>query len=107
MSAFNGTNNVSYLDESIALDHEILKLKGPEPMRFEVVLQLVRSLLKRLSLFYRILEDLSEVMRLVPLAVNNRYGWPTERFKFSCFWAHLARHLRDPIVSEAYKAMAL
>ena len=105
--AFKGTNKISYLDESITLCHDILKLKGAERMHFNTIRVLISSLLARLSFFNRI-EDLNELMRLIPLAVDNRYAQAPERFRLSCFWAYLARRIGHPSILVAYKkAMAL
>ena len=107
MSAFKRTNNVSYLDESIILNHDILKLKGAEPVHFGAIQRLVSSLVARFFLFYRT-EDLNEVIRLMPLAVDDQYARAPERFRLSSVWAHLARCTGHQSVSEAYrKAMAL
>ena len=81
--AFKGTNKISYLDESIILCHEILRLKSAERMHFNTIRVLVSSLFSRLSLLNRI-EDLNEVMRLIPLAADNRYAQAPERFQVSC-----------------------
>ena len=105
--AFKGSNEIRYLDESIDLCYDILKLKDAERMHFNTIRVLISLLFGRLSFFNR-MEDLNEVMRLIPLAVNNRYAQAPQRFQVSCSWAYLARRIGHPSVSAAYeKAMAL
>jgi CHAT domain-containing protein/tetratricopeptide (TPR) repeat protein len=104
---FKGTNDIRYLDESIDLCYELLKLKSEERMHFDIIRMLISSLFGRLSFFNRI-EDLNEVMRLTPLAVDNRYAQAPQRFQLSCIWAYIARRIRHPSVLVAYtKSMAL
>jgi CHAT domain-containing protein len=104
---YEGTNEIRYLDESIDLCYDILKLKSEEQMHFNTIRLLISLLFGRLSLFNRI-EDSNEVMRLIPLAVDNRYAQAPERFRLSCLWAYVARRIGHPSVPLAYaKAMAL
>ncbi|KAH9055403.1 hypothetical protein EDB87DRAFT_1688265 [Lactarius vividus] len=105
--AFKGTNETRYLDESITLCYDILKLEATEQIRFDTIRMLLSSLFARLSLFNRT-EDVNEVMRLIPLAIDDRYAQAPERFQLSCSWAYIARRISHPSISVAYdKAMAL
>ncbi|KAI9447144.1 hypothetical protein BJY52DRAFT_1369013, partial [Lactarius psammicola] len=105
--AFECTNKISYLDESIAMGYVILKLKWAEQMSFYAIEPLVLSLFKRWGLFHRI-EDMNEVIRLAPLAIDDQYAPAHQRFKFSCDWAHTARNIGHDSTSAVYeKAMAL
>ncbi|KAH9025952.1 CHAT domain-containing protein [Lactarius pseudohatsudake] len=105
--AFRGTNEIRYLNESIIVCYDILKLEGRERMHFDVVRMLLSSLFARLSLFNRT-EDVNEVMRLIPLAIDDQYAQAPARFKLSCSWAYIARRIRHPSISVAYaKAMTL
>ncbi|KAH9005581.1 CHAT domain-containing protein [Lactarius hatsudake] len=105
--AFRGTNEIRYLDESIIVCYDILKLEGTERMHFDIIRMLLSSLFARLSLFNRT-EDVNEVMRLIPLAIDDRYAQAPARFQLSCTWAYIARRIRHPSISVAYaKAMTL
>ncbi len=76
-------------------------------MHFDTIRLLLSLLFARLSLFNRT-EDLNEVMRLIPLAIDNRHARAREGFQLSCSWAYIARRIRHPSVSVAYeKAMVL
>ena len=104
--AFEGSHEIRYLDESIDLCYDILK-NDAEQMHFDTIRLLLSLLFRRLSSFNRI-EDVNEVMRLIPLAVDNQYAQAPQRFQISCIWAYLARRLCHASVSAAYeKAMAL
>src|SRR5258708_20746045 len=47
-------------------------------------------------------------MRLIQSAINDQYAWAPYRSRLSSYWAHLARRMEHPSVSEAYKkAMTL
>ncbi|KAH9164568.1 hypothetical protein EDB89DRAFT_409548 [Lactarius sanguifluus] len=105
--AFRGTNEIRYLDESIIVCYDILKLEGTEKIHFDTIWMLLSSLFARLSLFNRT-EDVNEVMRLIPLAINDRYAQAPARFQLSCTWAYIARRIKHPSISVAYaKAMTL
>ena len=105
--AFEGSNKIGYLDESIALGQEILKMKGAESMRFETSRLLGIALIGRFSFFYRI-EDLHELIRIMALAAVDHYALVPDRFRFSSASAHLGRCMGHPSISEAYeKTMAL
>ncbi|KAI9438181.1 CHAT domain-containing protein [Lactarius indigo] len=100
--AFGRTNKIDYLDELIALDRDLLKLKGAEAFHFYAIFRLVLSLLMRFPLSHQI-EDLNEVIRLMPSAVDDQHKRAPDRFQLSSIWAYIARHMGHPTVSEAYK----
>ena len=105
--AFECTNSVDYLDESITLHRNLLTMQGAKALRFPILRRLVPSLCVRYRLFRR-RQDLDEMMRLFPMAVNDRYVSVADRFKFSCLWAFFARHFGHPSVPSAYEsAMSL
>ncbi|KAI9443714.1 CHAT domain-containing protein [Lactarius psammicola] len=105
--AFEHTNKVSYLDESIILGYDILNLKSARDTHFYVISQLVSSLLTRSRLLDRG-EDKVEVLRLIPLAINDQYAQEADKFLLSCVWAQHARRMGHPSVLTAYKsAMSL
>ncbi|KAH9059785.1 CHAT domain-containing protein [Lactarius vividus] len=96
--AFDHTNKAEYLDESIVLDYDVLKLKSARDQHFDTILGLVSSLLARGRR-----EDLHEAIRLMSLAVDDQYANEPARFQLSCQWAFLARRIRHPSVLTAYK----
>ncbi|KAI0301423.1 CHAT domain-containing protein [Russula brevipes] len=101
--AFECTRAMGYLEESINLHRELLTMQDAQALRFTVIRRLVLSLCVRLHMLGRS-EDLDEIMRLCPTAVDDRYVNVADRFKFSCLWASLARHFRHPSVSAAYES---
>ncbi|KAH9047135.1 CHAT domain-containing protein [Lactarius hengduanensis] len=102
LHAFEHTNKTDYLDESIILDYDILKLKSARSRHFDTTGRLVLSLLTRSQLSRR-REDYHEAMRLMPLTADDQYAQVPDRFQFACRWAILARGLRHPSVLTAYK----
>ncbi|KAH9047466.1 CHAT domain-containing protein [Lactarius deliciosus] len=101
--AFKGTSKIGYLDESINVGYDILKLKSAQHGHFNAIQSLLLSLLTRWRLLGR-REDLDEAIRLMSLAVDNQYAQEPDRFRLSCIWALLARRIRDPSVITAYKS---
>ncbi|KAH8978823.1 CHAT domain-containing protein [Lactarius akahatsu] len=100
--AFRHTNKTDYLNESIILDYDILKLKSARAEHFHTILRLVPSLLTRSQLLGR-REDPHEAVRLMSLAVDNQYANEPDRFRLSCNWALIARRIRHSSVPTAYK----
>ncbi|KAI9443710.1 CHAT domain-containing protein [Lactarius psammicola] len=104
---FEHTNKTNYLDESIILGYDALKSKGAQHFHFEVVEELISSLLTRLQLLGR-REDLHEALRLMPLAIDDQYAQEPHRFLLACNWALFVRRIRHPSVLTLYKsAMSL
>ncbi|KAI0298421.1 CHAT domain-containing protein [Multifurca ochricompacta] len=105
--AFECSNKMEYLDESITVNRGLLEMQGAQPFRFKVIQQLVAFLYKRIKLLgHR--QDFKEIIKLFPLAVNDRFARMPDRFAFSCLWAFVTRANRHPSVSAAYeKAMSL
>ncbi|KAH9025971.1 CHAT domain-containing protein [Lactarius pseudohatsudake] len=101
--AFEHTNKTDYLDESIIVDYDILKLNSARNMHFHTIRGLVSSLLTRSRLLCRS-EDFHEAVRLMSLAVDDQYTQEPDRFRLSCNWALLARSTRHPSVLTAYKS---
>ncbi len=107
--AFERTNKISlsYLDESIIICYDILKLRSARDGHFHTIWQLVLSLFARWRLLDRG-EDMDEVFRLMPSAIDDQYAQEADRFELSCVWARLARRLSHSSVLTAYKsAMSL
>ncbi len=101
--AFGHTNRTNYLDESIILCYDILKLKSARDEHFHVIWPLVSSLLTRWLLLRRT-EDIHEAIRLMSLAIDDPYTQEPDRFQLSCEWAFLARCFSHPSASTAYKS---
>ncbi len=104
--AFKRTNKINYLNESIILGYDILKLRSAQDIHFSVIRKLILSLLAREQLLGRN-EDIDEVLRLMPLAVDNQYRRVPDRFALSCAWAFLARRISHPSALTAYKSAML
>jgi len=105
--AFKHTNEPKYLDESIDLSRDILKMKCTGDIQYNVTAQLLASLLARSQLPGQ-RGDMNEVIQLIPSAVNNPHAREPGRFQFACAWAGLARLEQHPSVLTAYNtAMSL
>ena len=105
--AFQKTNKISYLDEAIMIDYDMLELKTARQVYFRSTRMLVSLLLTREQVLGRI-EDLHEAIRLISLAIDDQYAKDPERFQLSCEWAILARRIGHPTTLTAYKtAMSL
>ncbi|KAI9462886.1 CHAT domain-containing protein [Lactarius psammicola] len=108
--AFEKTGKISYLNESIAVGYDILELRSAQNVHFQVIKQLVSSLLTRGGLLGG-REDLHcchEAIRLMSMAINNHYAREPDRFRLACQWALLARSIGHPTTLTAYKsAMSL
>ena len=106
--AFHKTGKVSYLDESISVGYDILKLKTGQQFHFTATRNVVSSLLTRERLLGQ-KEDRHEAIRLISSAVmNDQYSQDPDRFGLSCQWAILARSIGHSTTLAAYKtAMSL
>ena len=101
--AFGKTRKISYLDESIILCYDILKLKSSQSVHFHVTQTLVEFLRTREQLLGR-REDLHEAIRLISMVIDDQYAREPDRFQLSCRWAILARNIGHPTTSTAYKS---
>ncbi|KAI0293138.1 CHAT domain-containing protein [Multifurca ochricompacta] len=105
--AFESSNKMEYLDESITVHRGVLEMKSAQPYHFIVIQQLFESLSQRFRLLGR-RQDLDEIIELIRLGVNDKSATVSHRFFLSCRWATFARSARHPSVSDAYqKAMSL
>jgi len=105
--AFEHTNEINYLDESIILGYDILKLKNTQHSHFHAIKCLISSLLTRSRLLGRA-EDLHEAIRLMSMVIGNQNAQHPDQFPLSCVWAILARYNNHPTTLTAYKsAMSL
>jgi tetratricopeptide (TPR) repeat protein len=105
--AFQQTRKISYLDESITVGYDILKLRSAQHVYFHATRTLVESLITREKLLGR-REDRHEAIRLISMVIDNQYAREPDRFRLSCQWAILARSVGHPATLTAYKsAMSL
>ncbi|KAH8986009.1 hypothetical protein EDB92DRAFT_2023948, partial [Lactarius akahatsu] len=95
--AFNHTQKIGYLDESINLGYNILKLKSAQQIHFHTIRNLVSALMTRSQLLVR-RDNLNEAIRLLPLAINNQYARAPDRFGLSCSWALLCNGIVAKVV---------
>jgi hypothetical protein len=105
--AFERSQKSEYLDESISMQSEALAGRSLQFGRFNILHRLLMALITRF-LSHPLAQDLDEVMRLFPMAVNDAYARIPDRFEHSCLWAFFARMTGHPSVLSAYKsAMSL
>jgi tetratricopeptide (TPR) repeat protein len=105
--AFEETREISYLNEAIAVDYDILELKSAQKYHFRITRGLVDRLCTREKLLGQ-REDLHEAIRLISLSVDYQNEPEPDRFRLSCQWAILARNIQHPTTLTAYKtAMSL
>ena len=72
--AFEKTNKISYLDESITIGYDILESKNAQPIHFHAFKDLISSLLTREQfLASGQNEDLHEAIRLIPMFTDSQY----------------------------------
>ena len=106
--AFEKTNKISYLDESIKAGYAILELKSAQHDHFHMVRNLVGALLTREELLAGRTEDLHEAVRLISTVINDQYPRESDRFELSYEWAYIARGIGHPTALTAYEtAMSL
>ncbi|KAI0298041.1 CHAT domain-containing protein [Multifurca ochricompacta] len=107
LRAFKLTYNIQYLDESIAIFRDILKMPVSRAFFLPISRRLIASISSRFSFLSR-REDLDEIMQLFPKAVNDSHARVPDRFEVSCEWAQAARNNRHPSILSAYDiAMSL
>ena len=113
--AFERTNKIEYLNESIGTFRRGLARPSPTPQKLLMLCQLLRSLYTR-SVFtlqsshHMPVQDLHEAVELFPQCLNEGSGLLSllRWFTLACFWASHARDIRHPSVSTAYEtAMSL
>ncbi|KAI0255232.1 hypothetical protein BJV78DRAFT_1279434 [Lactifluus subvellereus] len=99
--AFKRTDKIEYLNESIALKRDILKMPDARPIHSAAAAHLLFLLLSRFGLLWR-REDLDEIMQLFPMTVNDTNTTTPQRFNLSCDWAMIARYSNHPSITAAY-----
>jgi len=106
--AFERNGRTEYLDESIDLHSDVLKMQDIRAtlIRFPILLRL-----SSLSTCLRLLshtQDLAEIIHILPLAVGDSHASVHDPFELSCFWASVLRTAMHASVSTAYEsAMSL
>ncbi|KAI9452975.1 CHAT domain-containing protein [Lactarius psammicola] len=103
--AFERTNKIEYLNESIGTHHQILEDPSSNIEHSAALRQLIRSLLTRLEYSPRHrMQDLDELVKLISQGANDGYATLPNRFQFACSWAYSARRVRHPSTSTAYES---
>ncbi|KAI0255310.1 CHAT domain-containing protein [Lactifluus subvellereus] len=102
LRAFEQTDKIEYLNEAIAVLRDVLKIPRTGDIHLVATRQLTSSLSTRVQLLNQ-KEDLEEIMRLFPTAINERRSRVPERFQLSCEWASLARDSNHPTTQTAYE----
>ena len=107
--AFERNGRTEYLDESIDLHSNVLKMQDIRAtlIRFPILLRLLSSLSTRLRLLSHT-QDLAENIHILPLAVGDSHASVHDPFELSCFLAFVLRTAMHASVSTAYEsAMSL
>ena len=102
LTAFKRTLNTKYLDESITISRDLLKVQGVKRTHFRIVEQLITSLNIRF-LLYSDKRDLHEIMELYPTAIEDPHTNVPNRFSLACEWADVSRNHKHASVSTAYE----
>ena len=102
LNAFRSTDDIKYLNESITVCRDILKMPGPQLTKLNIIHPLISSLVTRLARHGRT-DDFDEIMRLLPIAATDICARIPDRFSISCQWAGFARHTRHPSTLIAYE----
>ena len=100
--AYHVTNNPEYLDESIDVYRNLLKIRPAPWFHFEAVTGLAASLFSRLPLSQD-MQDFADIMELFPIARTDSFAKIQDRFTFSCRWAYWARAFGHRSTSAAYE----
>ena len=103
LNAFRSTDNVKYLNESITVRYDILKMPGLQIARLNIIQPLILCLFTRFVRFDGT-DDLNEIMRLFPIAATDTGARIPDRFAVSCEWAFFARLTLHSSPSAAYES---
>ena len=108
--AFEITGKISYLDESVTIGYDLFEItqRSSRDSHLNSVVTLVQLLLTREEFFGTgLTEARHEVVRLIPIVIDNPYAQEPDRFELSCLWAATARSICHPTTLTAYRrAMA-
>jgi len=100
--AFKCTDEIDYLDESIAVFRRILEMSIARRDHSDVILCLLEALTTRLSLF-RDKKDFDEYIRLVSAACHDTHTSVRDRFLMSCNWSENAQRFGHQTTSATYE----
>jgi len=100
--AFECTDNIEYLNKSIATFRSILGIPGTKWARFQVIARLHNALLARIIQFGD-QKDFDEVMQLCSVASKDPYANVPDRLRLSYAWAENARRMGHHTTSTAYE----
>ena len=104
--AFDRTQNINYLNESILTFRQILARRPPKIPRMRTILGLFISLSTRFKISRgKRMQDLQEMVELHPQFLSEGSQWLSlpHRFNLACCWALLARATQHPSTSTAYE----
>ncbi|KAI9451570.1 CHAT domain-containing protein [Lactarius psammicola] len=106
--AFERTNKIEYLNESIGTHRQILEDPSSNFLHSQSLDRLARSLLTRYMYFpaHRT-QDMDELVKLLSQHTNDGYATFPNRFPLACVWAICARRSRHPSISTAYESAML
>jgi len=106
--AFKRNGRTEYLDESIDLHRDVLKMQDFRVtlIRFPIHLRLLSSLSTRLHLLGHT-QDLAEIMHILPLAVGDSHASVHDRFELACFWTSVSRTAGHLSASTTYETAML
>ncbi|KAH8995801.1 CHAT domain-containing protein [Lactarius hatsudake] len=103
--AFQRTDRIGYLNESINTRRQILEHPLPQFLRSSTLLQISLSLLTRSQSFPGLrTQDLDEGLELLSQYVHDRHASLPDRSQVACLWSSLARDFLHPTVSAAYES---
>ena len=101
--AFESTHKIGYLNEAISASRDGINTARSIRVHSRVrsLFGLIPLLSTRLELLHQV-EDLHELMRLFPIAVDYGPRHTHDQFSISLDWATTARHFGHPSASTAY-----
>ncbi|KAH8978917.1 CHAT domain-containing protein [Lactarius hatsudake] len=103
--AFQRTNKIEYLNESISTHRQVYEHPSSHFLRFRISADLSASLHARVMFFPGLrTQDLDEIVKLFSQSANNALASLPTRFQHSCMWASIARLILHPSTSEAYES---
>ncbi|KAH9057545.1 CHAT domain-containing protein [Lactarius vividus] len=102
--AFLRTNKTEYINESISTLRQLYELPSSHFLRFRIATNLSMSLLARfLSSPGHRTQDQDEMVKILSECANNALVSLPDRFRYSCYWAYIARLSLHPSVPKAYE----
>ena len=104
--AFNRTQNINYLNESIDRHRSLLTPQSPKLLRFPTITELLTFLSARSDISpYHRMQDWQEMVELLPqgLGISSQWLPLTLRSGMACMWADLSHVTQHPSTSTAYE----